>query len=142
MTQVSTYTQTNQLPFFVTFNGWIIIVFKSFLLFMNQPKQYFHYIRNEYISLPYAVLYSNFANSSSCLIGQCRRLFKILIQCFNQILIEFIYNFILQQARMNNVMVCHVHKDKVEKLDSAKMVKIFVERESTRSNTFGNFAEI
>ena len=39
-------------------------------------------------------------------------------------------------------MVCQVHKDKVEKLDYAKMAKIFVERESTRSNAFGNFAEI
>ena len=100
---------------------------------MNQPKQYFQYIREKYISLPHAVLCSNLANSSSCLIGQCRRLVQILIQCFNQIFIEFIYNFILQQARLNNVMVCHIHKVKVEKLESAKMAKIFVERESTRS---------
>ena len=96
MTQVSRYVHAEKwITIFCHFQWLDYNCIWKFSFVYEPTKTIFSIHSREYISLPYAVLCSNLENSSSCLIGQCRRLVQILIQCFNQIFIEFIYNFIL-----------------------------------------------
>jgi len=39
--------------------------------------------------------------------------------------------------RLNNVALCHVHKDILDKLDIKKLVQEFVSRKENRRSSFG-----
>ena len=45
----------------------------------------------------------------------------------------------MSEQRLNNVMLCHVHKDLYDDLDLLKVAKIFVSASSRRQGFFGNF---
>lgn len=46
----------------------------------------------------------------------------------------------MSQERLNSVVVCHVHRDKVDELDRPNLCQQFIAGSETRKHTFGSFA--
>lgn len=45
----------------------------------------------------------------------------------------------MTQRRLNNCMVCHVHKDYLEDISLSRLANEFISRNETRSSRFGRF---